>query len=295
MPKLNFEKFNEITPESHSESLLSKQVAPDIILTFYTDPVCIWSWAFEPHWIRLLEALASQVIFNIRMGGLIYPDSDIYKSPYTSSEKALRHSIQVAHQTGVEFAPALWLKNEIQSSYPACIAFHCVVEEQFSKQILFLRKLRQNYFLFARNFMIEKDFLLLLDEMEIDRETFRKYWHSGRAYKELLVNLASNNASGIHSFPTIGLKVGNAPPVFFHGYHDYYKLKTKISEILPKLKWSPIPDFDYILRFYGPLTSYEIIQLFDLSPELLDAFLSRQKRKARRKDIGDLTLYYYNE
>jgi len=40
-------------------------------IVYYTDPLCCWSWAFEPQWRRLQYKLRDKLSVRYCMGGLI--------------------------------------------------------------------------------------------------------------------------------------------------------------------------------------------------------------------------------
>jgi protein-disulfide isomerase-like protein with CxxC motif len=269
-----------------------KEKKAEIRITYYTDPVCMWSFAFEPHWIRLIENLAHQINFDVKMGGLVYPGTS---SPYTAKESAMALKNEIQDKTGVSISPALWEKHQLQSSYPACISFYSSIDESFAKRVKFLRRLRQEYLLRGNYFMIESDFFEILKTSKIDLERFHHYWKSGIAYREFLIGLASNNAQGIHSFPTLKISRPGQSPVFFHGFHNFYRIQHILSSAFPELVWIPLPDFEYILSFYQPLTAYEIVQLFDLTPETLRAFLKAEKITPKTKTVNGIKLFYHPE
>jgi len=293
----NIENF-QLPKENHSEesdtlALLPEPIIPELRITYFTDPICIWSWAFEPHWIRLIESIGSQVTFRFRMGGLIYPEEHNTRNPYTSQDAISGLCADVEEKTGVELSDKVWKIHDVQSTYPACISFHSAVEEGLEKQILFLRRIRQAYLLFGNYFMIESDFYRILEEIDLDKESFHYYWQSGIAYKEFMVSLAGNNIYGIHSFPSLMADEPGKTPLFVHGYHHFHRLKLMISNAFPKLVWYPVPALDYILALYQPLTSYEIIQLYDLTPDNLKDFLMSEKIKPLIKKVNGIDLYFH--
>ena len=53
---------------------------PAVDVIYYTDPLCSWSWAFEPVWRRLRYELGDQLAWRYRMGGMI-PDWRHYADP----------------------------------------------------------------------------------------------------------------------------------------------------------------------------------------------------------------------
>jgi hypothetical protein len=42
-----------------------------IELVYYTDPLCCWCWAFEPHWRRLRAEVGSALDWPYRLAGMI--------------------------------------------------------------------------------------------------------------------------------------------------------------------------------------------------------------------------------
>ncbi len=49
-------------------------------LEYYTDPLCAWSWGFEPQWRRLRYEFAAQLRWRYRMGGML-SDWQRYNDP----------------------------------------------------------------------------------------------------------------------------------------------------------------------------------------------------------------------
>jgi putative protein-disulfide isomerase len=52
---------------------LDKSAAPQLLIKYYTDPLCDLSRAFEPHWQRLRAEFGHQFTWCYRLGGLL-PD-----------------------------------------------------------------------------------------------------------------------------------------------------------------------------------------------------------------------------
>ena len=44
---------------------------PTVEVEYFTDPICSWSWAMEPHVLRLRAALGSQANWVLRMVGML--------------------------------------------------------------------------------------------------------------------------------------------------------------------------------------------------------------------------------
>jgi putative protein-disulfide isomerase len=277
------------------ETVLAEPIVKDVSITYYTDPLCVWSLAFEPHWLRLYEALREDVSFSIKMGGLIYSNAIENNSPYASPQSAIQYMEQVAHQTGVQYVPTLWLNHDVQSSYPCSIAYQASVDEPFEKRMLLLRQLRQDALIEGNYHTLESEFYDLIQKLEMDKSKFSYYWQSGKAYKEFMINMASNNILGVHSFPTLSIHIPGKTTRFLHGYHHYYKIKRLIHNFCSDLHFSPLPHPIDFLKKFQPLTEYELMQVFDLSPEMFDDFIEKNIPFASIKVVNGLHLYFYGD
>jgi putative protein-disulfide isomerase len=52
-----------------------------LFIEYYTDPLCSWSWAFEPQWRYLRYNCGERLTWRYRMGGLL-PDWQSYQDPF---------------------------------------------------------------------------------------------------------------------------------------------------------------------------------------------------------------------
>jgi len=63
--------------------------APPVEVVYYTDPLCCWSWAFEPHWRRLRAEFGAALDCRYRMAGMI-ADWGSYSDPLNSVSRPLQ-------------------------------------------------------------------------------------------------------------------------------------------------------------------------------------------------------------
>lgn len=76
--------MHEYIPLSREEQLLTADMGrtePLILIDYYTDPLCSWSWAFEAQWRRLRYVYGGQMRWRYRMGGLL-PNWQSYDDPF---------------------------------------------------------------------------------------------------------------------------------------------------------------------------------------------------------------------
>jgi putative protein-disulfide isomerase len=103
---------------------LNKHQADRVKIVFYTDPLCCWSWALQPHWQRFIENYKQQIAYSYCMGGMI-PDWKKFNDPFNSVSRPAQMGpiwMEAQHKTGAEINDLIWIKNPPASSYPACIA-----------------------------------------------------------------------------------------------------------------------------------------------------------------------------
>lgn len=95
-----------------------------IRIEYYTDPLCCWSWAFEPVWRQFRQRHGSGLACTVVLGGMIEswgtfrdPMNDIGVPPQLAP---LWHL--AGRTTGVPIDPAIWHLDAPASSYPASVA-----------------------------------------------------------------------------------------------------------------------------------------------------------------------------
>ncbi|ASZ12547.1 DsbA family protein [Chitinophaga pendula] len=133
-------------------------------IVYYTDPLCCWSWVFEPVWEALQTMLAEQATFRYCMGGLIPSWEDFYDNVNDVSKPIQMGAVfmQAAHLTGQQINSHIWFDDPPASSYPACLAVKAAALQ--SEQI-------------AARYLKEVRHTLMIDGLNIAR-------------KEVLVNIA---------------------------------------------------------------------------------------------------------
>src|SRR6478609_7542743 len=96
-------------------------------IVYYTDPLCCWSWAFEPQWRRLRYELGNQMRFRYCMGGLL-ADWEKYNDPMNAVSRPSQMGplwFEAKYISGMPIREHIWHKDPPASSYPACIAVKC--------------------------------------------------------------------------------------------------------------------------------------------------------------------------
>jgi putative protein-disulfide isomerase len=106
---------------TNNEMTLIKADGWDI--TFYTDPLCCWSWAMRLDWDRFIQLLPGAAI-RYRMAGLI-PSWQHFADHTNAVTKPIQMGPEWMHARALTGAPIdekIWVTDPPASSLPACIA-----------------------------------------------------------------------------------------------------------------------------------------------------------------------------
>jgi len=95
-----------------------------VAITYFTDPLCSWSWAFEPVRARVTREHGDHVTWLYRMGGLL-PSWTVFRDPLNAIHTPAQLAPAWCHvtaMTGVAIDEAIWREDPPSSSFPACLA-----------------------------------------------------------------------------------------------------------------------------------------------------------------------------
>lgn len=96
---------------TYSQTAYEHPAEANLVIDYYTDPLCRRSWAFEPHWRRLLAEFGHRFSWRYRLSGLILGQA----CPPTGS---------------------------VASSYVACLAVQCAGLQSAQAGDLYLQAVR---------------------------------------------------------------------------------------------------------------------------------------------------------
>ncbi len=200
-------------------------VEEEIYISFFTDPLCAWSWAFEGEWQKFKGLLGEHLHVTYHMGGLI-PDWKTFSDSVNSVTRPLQMGpvwMHIAEVTNVKVNHSIWMKDPPSSSYPACIAFKCA--ELQSRQIaeLYLTMLREAVMLFGQN--ISKTEILLslaanpvLELVGFDKTKFKEDLFNGAGLEAFRKDLQLTQNHRITRFPCLVIRRKNKPTLLVPGY-----------------------------------------------------------------------------
>jgi putative protein-disulfide isomerase len=230
-----------VTTETSQKSLVSVE--------YYTDPLCSWSWAFEPQWRRLRYECGARLRWHYRMGGLI-ADWQSFNDPFNDIRNPGQLGpqwLQVSRMSGMPLNGRLWLVDPPDSSYPACIAAKAAERQGLAVIESYLRRLREAVMLEGKNIARQEVLLAIAQEQsrgDLSADPARARLDFDRFYADLSApevldafrqDLRDAAYSGIGRFPTLILRREDGHGIVLVGYRPYKALREALNHLAPGL------------------------------------------------------------
>lgn len=202
-------------------------------VTFYTDPLCCWSWAMAPAWDRLVSEYSPRIRVTLKMGGLLPSWNHFDDAAHSISRPSQMGPewMHAAEVSGVSINSRIWVKDPPASSYPACIAVKAVQLQSEVFAETYLQLLRRAVMVDGQNIArtgVLQDAAWQLHDLYPDFNLFE--------FKEDLVGAAAKEAFkkdmqeakylGINRFPTLVIRRQHAANTMVTGYQTYEALKS---------------------------------------------------------------------
>lgn len=214
-----------------------------IKIEYFTDPLCSWSWAFEPHWRKFINEHKHLVNWKYRMGGMI-KDWKSYNDPFNDVSRPAQMGplwLQVKHATGIEINPQIWIEDPPVSSIPSCMAVKCAEMQSAAAGDLMLTLLRKAVMVEGRNIAKTETIFELAQQAGnkyklLDYTTFISNWGS-KALKTLIKeDFQKAKLMDIGRFPTITIQSGDGTGIILVGYRPYSVLMEAFNFFMDKQK-----------------------------------------------------------
>jgi len=212
--------------------------AGSIDITYFTDPLCCWSWAFESEWEKLLAVLKPRT-WRYCMGGLL-PDWNNYHDTANSINKPLQMGPMWMHAmelTGVEIHHDIWVKDPPASSYPACIAVKAAALQSAEAAEKYLYLIREACMLHGKN--ISKTTVLIdtanslaaNENFKFDAQRFEQDLSGKESVDAFRKDLQEVKYYGINRFPALVIKNESNKAKLIRGYHRFETIVEIISDL----------------------------------------------------------------
>jgi len=196
-----------------------------INITYYTDPLCCWSWAMEPVLEHMHTKLGMILRWRICMGGLL-PGWGLFSDNVNAVSRPVQMGPVWMHASRLANVPInwnLWHFDPPSSSYPACIAFKSVQlqNEEYAKQ--FLRMLRTSCMIDGINISKTKELVQLADKLKdsfphFNTNKFIDDLFNGAGKKAFESDLQEIRQNEIRRFPAFIIRQAQRPSLIVTGY-----------------------------------------------------------------------------
>ncbi len=245
-------------------------------ITYYTDPLCCWSWALEPQWRKLRYLYQGHVKWRYRMGGLI-PNWDNYNDPMNAITRPLQMGplwMEAKYSSGMPIQDKVWFQQPPKSSYPACIAVKAAELQSPVAAEVYLRRVREAIMLHGQNISEWEVLLQVGQELAqeqpelLDIGQLKQDMSGEAARKAFEDDLQQVRLHSISRFPTLTMRrEGSGEGVLVVGYRPFAALEKALQQVAPELEplRQPIEEQDYS-RYWGSLTARELEEALCSAP-----------------------------
>lgn len=210
-------------------------------ITFYTDPLCCWTWAMQPQWNRLLAGLEGRipVVVRYKMAGLI-PSWQHFNDTVNSIRKPVQMGPEWMHAravSGVEINDRIWITDPPASSFPACIAVKCADLQSPLLTANFLHLLQEavmvkNLNIAKREVLLDCASTLQARFPAFDLEKFKVQLFGEEGKEAFRKDLQECKYLNITRMPTIRFKSSENRSALTSGFQSYESLENTCFSIL---------------------------------------------------------------
>lgn len=234
-----------------------------VSITYYTDPLCCWSWAFEPQWRRLRYEYDGHINWKYRMGGLL-ASWETYEDPLNAVSKPVQMGpvwMEASVVSGMPINHQIWVNDPPATSYLACIAVKCAGLQSAQVEEQFLRSLREAVMLKEQN--ISRKEVLLDIAKELDSMDFQKFesdFKGNAGADAFRADLLETKYMSIGRYPTLVIGRPGKRSIMVTGYRPYHILLEAIRFIASDIEARQVDQDNYKL-YWTDLTDRELSEI----------------------------------
>jgi putative protein-disulfide isomerase len=252
------------SPEPVDRQEQISQHADRVNIIYYTDPLCCWSWGFEPQWRRLRYEFRGYIAWQYRMGGLLSSWNN-YNDAINSISRPLQMGplwMQAHYVSGMPMNDKVWMSDPPQSSYPACVAVKCAAIQSRQAEEKYLRYVREALMINGIN--VTKQSVLfeiaakLSNEINFDLDQFKEDYNSQTGIDAFKKDLHEVQYKNISRFPTLTILNPDKAGIILTGYRSYSSLLEALRIFLAVDEIASEINIDDYKNYYGNLTEKEI-------------------------------------
>jgi putative protein-disulfide isomerase len=207
-----------------------------LTIEIFTDPLCCWSWAFEPQLQQLKVILNGQATWLYRMGGLI-PSWENFHDNVNAVSRPMQMGPVWMHAGQIASKPInhhIWIKDPPASSYPACIAVKCATLQSaaLGEEMLYL--LREACMTNGENIAKQEVIFVIAARLtsinkSFNLDLFKDDYLNDNAIESFRADLMQVSYYRINRFPALIIKSPHSKPIMISGYKHYREILNAIE------------------------------------------------------------------
>lgn len=216
-----------------------EQADQAIEVTIYTDPLCCWSWAFEPQLQQLKSKLTGRATWQYRMAGLL-PSWNNFHDEVNSVTRPVQmgpiwmHAGQIAN---MPINHQVWMKDPPASSYPACVAVKCAQLQSAASGEVMLQLLREACMTEGKNIARQAVLFNVAEKLasmnpSFNLNQFKDDYLNDKGLEAFRADLDLVRYYNINRFPTLIIKAGKKS-IIISGYRHSTDVIKAIETIAP--------------------------------------------------------------
>ncbi|KAA2242659.1 DsbA family protein [Chitinophaga agrisoli] len=231
----------DIKAELHVRDRILEHLGGGLLdIVYYTDPLCCWSWAFEPVWDQLLLEFDGKVQWRYCMGGML-PEWDTYHDTVRAVSKPLQMGpvwLETKQVTGAVIDDKIWFKDPPASSYPACVAVKSAALQSAVAADAYLKKLRMAVMTAGLNIAKKEALLMVAKELAMedprfDAGLFEEQLSDPRSIAAFKQDLEEVRLRNIKRFPSLLISYSsNHKKLLLTGYRPYNALLESVAALV---------------------------------------------------------------
>ncbi|MCM3587839.1 DsbA family protein [Mesobacillus maritimus] len=270
-----------VAGDNEMEIIDLNQTSKKIDLYYVTDPICSHCWAIEPTLRRFMKQYGQYFNFKTVMGGLLEkwhggpvdPANGIHGPADVAG-----HWREVGEHSRMPIDGSLMIDNPVQSSFPPSRVYKIIQKHHGEEKAFeFLRRARENLFVFNKNIGEAPVLLEIVNAMELDGERIVKEANEQTGHELLNEDFILTRNLGARGFPTIimvneenkGVKIVGGRPF------DHY-----VAGLTQALGEDPIPKqqpaLSTLLEEEKLLFAKEIEGMYDVEKSDIHAFVEKE-------------------
>ena len=215
--------------------MLNEKNAEDRIeVLCFTDPLCCWSAALQPHLEKLKEEFPGHIHIRYCMSAMI-PDWKTYHDPLFSVQKPIQMGpvwMEARYTTGADINDQVWVTDPPSSSFPPCLAVKTAEMQSLEAGERMLFALREAIMKKGLNIAKESVISEVAEELsmhmggEFDLDRFRREYNQTESRDLLRRDLKEVKLHQVGRFPTLIVRKKGSKSVMLTGYQPYETLAS---------------------------------------------------------------------